>query len=171
MWHTQVHSRHSKIITFMTANYKFCHFLYVAANVSCILTVPSNVSKVGSSLCSSLYGSQKGVHWFPHAHGIFSWLLLGLGSFSYWNKSVPEFHGTLSSQFTFCWIRFWTSTQFFNWHKNHPLTGHLLDGQGCRRWVTGTVCITQAPFHIECWASPLGHRSPCAFTTHQRLLS
>lgn len=72
------HSRHSKIITFMTANYKFCHFLYVAANVSCILTVPSNVSKVGSSLCSSLYGSQKGVHWFPQmpmasSHG-FCWV-------------------------------------------------------------------------------------------------
>ena len=54
-----------KIITFMTVNYKFCHFLYVVTNVSCILTVPSNVSKVGSSLHSSLYGSQKDVHWFP----------------------------------------------------------------------------------------------------------
>lgn len=58
------HSRHSKIITFMTINYKFCHFLYVATNVSCILTVPSNVSKVGSSLHFLLCGSQKGVHWF-----------------------------------------------------------------------------------------------------------
>lgn len=136
----------------MAVNYKFC---YVAANVSWVLSAPSDISWLKPTFCA-LWQPKTCPLVSPDTHGIFWWLLLCLGSFFHWNESISESHCTLchpSSHFV-------ESDTEFNpilWLLLKPLTHRTpLVGRVWRRWVTGTVCITKMPFHVEYWTLPLG---------------
>lgn len=80
---------------------------------------------------------------------VMSGLLLPLKRVNFW---VP-LH-SVSSQLPLCWIIHWIQ-------PNSVIATKTTHWQDTFSWmrlkkVTGTVCITKMPFHIEYWTSPLG---------------
>ena len=64
------------------------------------------------------------------------------------NKSTSQFHLTMSSQFTFCWIRHWIQPTSVIRTKTASSQEPLV-GQCWRRCVTGTVYITKIHHYVE----------------------